>query len=262
VAAQKQRRTSLAVPLWEDTAINPHDFNDEYYATFGIKADWIIGRRTGADGLSVISNSSNPFHRNVRVTITAPAYDHNGDMLFWYPLGELPDYAMPEALRELGMQFPIYIFPDTKVVDYRTFASTRQAALMDNSFSMPNTDIVNPLGIRQIVVVNFTEKAFSKEGFEMMQFFLKKNGAASDDTPIIRTMEDMQILEKNEMIKADWKSSGGLYAINPIMLDPTNGAIAKDAFMWMATKDGTHLPDEDDFAWQFQCLQKTGDWCK
>ena len=183
-------------------------------------------------------------------------------MLFWYPLGELQDFAMTDDLRELGRQFPIYIFPNTKVVDYRTFADTRQAALMDNSFSVPNTDVSNPLGIRQIVVVNYTEKAFSKEGLEMMQYLLKKNGAASDDTPIIRTMEDMQQLEKNEMITADWKSSGGLYAINPIIFDPTNGVIAKDAFIWMAWKDQKHLPSEDMFVWQFHCLQKTGYWCK
>lgn len=262
-SAQKRTKGGLVGPLWEDTAINPHDFTDDYYALFGIKARTIVNRRTGTDGLSVFSNSSNPFHTNVRITVTVPAYDQTGEMLFWYPLGELQEYAMTDELRELAARFPIYVFPNSKVVDYRTFASTRQAALMDNSFSVNDTKDANPLGIRQIILVNYTEKAFSKEGYEMMEFFMKKNGAAADDTPIIRSIEDMELLAKHEMISTDsLKTIGGRYAINPIIFDPTNGVIAKDAFIWMATKDDRWLLGEDNFVFQFGCLKKTGNWCK
>lgn len=262
-SAQKRTKGGLVGPLWEDTAINPHDFTDDYYALFGIKARTIVNRRTGTDGLSVFSNSSNPFHTNVRITVTVPAYDQTGEMLFWYPLGELQEYAMTDELRELAARFPIYVFPNSKVVDYRTFASTRQAALMDNSFSVNDTKDANPLGIRQIILVNYTEKAFSKEGYEMMEFFMKKNGAAADDTPIIRSIEDMELLAKHEMISTDsLKTIGGRYAINPIIFDPTNGVIAKDAFIWMATKDARWLLGEDNFVFQFGCLKKTGNWCK
>jgi hypothetical protein len=189
-------------------------------------------------------------------------------MLFWYPLGELQDYGFTRdkaGIRALEMasQFPIYVFPNTKVVSYGTFANTRQAALMDNSFSMTNTEDSNPLGIREIIVVNFTEKAFGKDGIEMMDFFLKKNGASADDTPLIRSLEDIQVLLKHEMISTDsMKMIGGRYAINPIIFNPANGAIAKDAYLWMSTKDDKPLPSEDAFVWQFQCLQKTGNWCK
>jgi hypothetical protein len=248
--------------LWEDTAINPHDFTDDYYALFGITATTIVARRTGTDGLSVFSNSSNPFHTNVRITITAPAYDQNGEMLFWYPLGELQEFAMTDELRELAMRFPIYVFPNSQIVDYRSFASTRQAALMDNSFALYPQDS-NPLGIHQIILVNYTEKAFSKDGYEMMNYMMDKNGAAADDTPIIRTIDDMTLLAKHEMIATDTlKSIGGRYAINPTIHDPTNGVIAKDAFIWMATKDERWLLAEDNFVYQFNCLKKTGYWCK
>ena len=160
-------------PLWEDTAINPHDFTDAYYLMNGINPKTIIDRRTGTDGLSVISNSSNPFHTNVRVIATAPAYDQNGDMLFWFPLGELRDLAMNddqqgERLREMAMRSPIYIFPDSTIVEFRTFANNRQAALMDNSWAMTGGKDANPLGLRMVYIVNYTEKAFEKENFEMM----------------------------------------------------------------------------------------------
>lgn len=270
VSAQKSTRGGpITGPLWEDTAINPHDFTVEYYAMHGIQAKGIIDRRTGTDGLSVFSNSSNPFHTNVRVIATMPAYDQNGDMLFWYPLGELQDYGFNEdkagaQLRETATNFPIYVFPNTKVVSYRTFANTRQAALMDNSFSTTNTEDSNPLGIREIITINFTEKAFGKDGFEMMDYFLKKNGVSADDTPLIRSMEDIQLLLKYEMVTADTMKGigGGRYAINPIIFNPTNGVIAQDAFLWLATKDDRPLPSEDIFVWQFHCLQKTGNWCK
>jgi hypothetical protein len=267
VSAQKTVRGGGIGPLWEDTAINPHDFTDEYYAINGIIAKGIIGRRTGTDGLSVFSNSSNPFHTNVRVTATLPAYDQHGDMLFWYPLGEIQDYGFTEdkagiRAREMAKHFPIYVFPNTKMSDYRTFANTRQAALMDNTFSMTTSEDAIPIGVREILIVNFTEKAFGKDGFEMMDYFLKKNGAAADDTPIIRSMEDIQTLLKYDMIIASpIKSIGGQYAINPIIFNPTNGVIAQDAYLWMATKDDRPLPSEDIFVWQFQCLQKTGNWC-
>src|SRR4030095_12598372 len=266
-SAQKASTIEPVGTLWEDTAINPHDFTLEYYALHGIVGKEIIGRRTGTDGLSVFSNSSNPFHTNIRVIATIPAYEQNGNMLVWYPLGEIRDSAFaPDKVgsraREMAHQFPIYVFPSTKVVDYRTFANTRQAALMDNSFSGTSTEDMNWIGIREIRIVNFTEKAFWKESIEMMQYYMKKNGSSADDTPIIRTMDDLNTLIKHEMISADpMKEFGGQYAISPIIFNPTNGVIAQDAFIWMATKDDRPLPSEDLFVWQFHCLQKTGNWC-
>ena len=264
ISAQK---ASVGPQLWEDTAINPHDFTDAYYLMNGINPKTIIDRRTGTDGLSVLSNSSNPFHTNVRVIATIPAYDQNGEMIFWYPLGELQDLALNDdqkagSLLEMAMRSPIYVFPDTKVIEFRTFANNRQAALMDNSWATTNDRQVNPLGLRMVYIVNYTDKAFDKESVEMMMYLRKKNGASADDTPIIRTMEDLRMLQKNEMVALDeMKSIGGRFAMSPMITDPTRGAVAPDAYLWMATKDDRHLPGEDLFVWQFHCLQKTGNWC-
>src|SRR5687767_4425749 len=222
--------------LWEDTAINPHDFTDQYYLMNGINPKTIIGRRNGEDGLSVISPSSNPFHTNVRVIATIPAYDENGGVMFWYPLGDLHDYAFTDDkigyhAREMAGLLPIYVFPSSRVVDFRAYSSTRQAALMDNSWFLSGNRYENPLGIREVFAVSYTEKAFAKEGIDIMRGFIKKNGASTDDTPIIRTMEDLNFLMKLGFVEATaTKSLGGRYVLAPHIADPTNGVIAKDAF--------------------------------
>jgi len=266
VSAQKKSLGPVAA-LWEDTALNPHDFTNAYYWTNGIVGRSIIGRRTGSDGLSIFGNSSNPTHRNIRVIATIPAYDQNGSVLFWYPLGELdslgftPDKNGIEA-REMAMLFPIYVFPDSKVQNFRTFADTRQAALMDNTWSMVVGQDINPLGFRELIFVNFTERAFTEEGSEMMNYMAKKNGTGVDDTPIINSLDDLRMMMKYGLVETGTLKGFPTYAIAPTINDPTNGVIAPDAYLWFATKDGTPLPTENMFAWQFGCLQKTGNWCK
>ena len=266
VSAQKMRGTVGPV-LAEDTSINPHDFTDEHYAMHGILAKGIIDRRTGADGLSVFGSSSNPLHTNVRVIVTVPAYDQHGALVFWYPLGDLQENGFTEdkigwSARETASNFPIYVFPDSKILDYRVFSNNRQAPLMDNSFSMTNGEDANPLGIREVIMVNYTEKAFGKESVEMMEYFLKKNGAAADDTPMIKTVDDLQFLLKHEMIKTESGQYGLRFTISTPIYNPTKGVIAQDAFLWSATKDGKPLVAEALFVWQFHCLQKTGWWCE
>jgi len=248
----------------EDTAINPHDFVDKYYAINGVSARAIFGRRTGTDGLSVFSNSSNPNHTNVRVIATIPGYNESGDFIYWYPLGELQasgftrDKAGARAL-ELAQNFPIYVFPDTSMRDFRTFVNTRQAALLDDTPFQTGL-YQNPLGLREIFVVNYTKKAFGDDAIDMMQYFAKKNGLSANNTPIIRTMEDLSILMKHEMIETSpMKYIGGQFAINPEIFDPTNGVIASDAFLLMATIKP--LPTEEMFVFQFNCLKKSGTWC-
>jgi hypothetical protein len=164
ISAQKG---PVGPPLWEDTAINPHDYTDAYYLMNGINPKTIIDRRTGTDGLSVVSPSSNPFHTNVRIIATAPAYDQNGEMIFWYPLGELRDLGtnddrQGQMLLEMAMRSPMYIFPDSTIIEFRTFANNRQAALMDNTWAATNDKELNPLGLRMVYIVNYTEKAFEK----------------------------------------------------------------------------------------------------
>lgn len=274
-SAQKSDR-GIFPPLWDDTTKNPHDFTNRFYHDNGVNPKAIIGRRTGMDGLSVISYTSNPNNSDVRVLITIPAYDQYGEVRFWYPLGELQydgftvDNKAGAEARELAKNFPLYVFPESNVKTFNSFTNGRQAPLVDDSWVKNGFGdfAMNPLGIREVRIVNYTDKARGKEGWETMEYFGKKNGFATDGTPLIRSLDDIQYLQKLEMISVDTlgrdelKPFGGPYAISPLIDDPRGGVIAKDAFLWMASRDGKWIPDEHMFVGQFGCLQKYGDWCQ
>jgi hypothetical protein len=276
ISSYPQKSASGLIPvLWEDTSLQPHDFTNEYYTSIGVNPKAILGRRTGEDTFSVFSGSSNPNHTNVRVIVTLPAYTESGQIVFWYPLGELNESGFTLDTKEGSMALeaarlsPIYIFPDVKYAEFYSFGYTRQAPVIIDPMPMFGQDRENnKLGIRQMVVVNYTEKARDKEGLEMMEYFGKKNGFATDDTPIIKSMEDLQYLLKMEFITADplnmtdGKGLTGSFAISPTISDPTNGVIATDAYIWMSMKDGKPLAAEEMFSWHFGCLQKVGQWCQ
>jgi hypothetical protein len=257
-------------PLIVDTSINPHDFADKYYAMNGINANNIIGRRNGYDILSVIGWSSNPYHRDVRILATLPAYDSNGAVLFFSPLGEINEKGFTEDtlgsnLREMADNYPIYVFPQDNGYEF-SFGKTRQASLMESTMFNPNVGGYS-VGVRSIVMVNYSKRAFGDEGTEMMEYMLKKNGVSLDGTPLIKSFEDLLILEKYELVtltkRALWDDPNlsGKYAISPIIYEPVKGVIAPDAFLIMATRKGEPLPGELIFVEQFNCLRKSGNWC-
>lgn len=246
----------------------PFDFTDKYYLANGVEPAMINGRHNGYDGFSVIDKSPDPLHNDVRVTVTVPAYDAAGGIMFWYPLGELytngfTDDEAGVMARMAAELFPIYVFPEPGTLEMFVFAGTRQAPLIDESFSTRVFRQLNPLSIKEVIRVNYTQKAFSKEGWAMMDYLVKKNGYAADKTPIIKTIDDIRMLLKYEMITLDGQDMVAPpgFAIAPVIYDPKNGAIAPDAFLWMATAGGMPLPSEEIFKLQFECLQKTGDWC-
>jgi hypothetical protein len=253
-----------------DTSINPHDFTNRFYAENGVIGKEINWRRNGADGLSIFDNLKN---RGVRVIATVPAFDQNGQPYFWYPLGELTSAAFTNdkigfMARANASHFPMYLFPDEKYIHFNTIANTRQAPLIDNSWTKLYPGEVNPLGLRQIFLVTYNEKAFTPEGAEVMEYLGKKNGFATDKTPIIKTLEDMEILKKYECIRIDDMGPTdtdqvyrATYAVAPVIANPTKGVIARDAFLYFSTKDGNPLESEMIFVNQFKCLQQLGDWC-
>jgi hypothetical protein len=246
----------------------PFDHIDKYYLDNGVDPEMIVGRRNGYDGLSVFDKSFDPLHNNVRVTVTIPAYNAGGQIMFWYPIGELYtngflDNKAGAATRKTAGLYPIYVFPEAGTVETFVFSNTRQAPIIDETYWAAAYKKLNPMGIREVVRVNYTEKAFSKEGLAMMDYLLKKNGYAADKTPIIKTMDDIRMLLEHEMISIDQQDivAPPGFVIGPVIYDPRNGAIAPDAFLWMTMAGGMPLPSEEIFKYQFDCLQKTWDWC-
>ena len=263
-----QKRVSRSLPTFaEDTAMFPHDFNDDFYAANGIYTPGIIGRRTGTDFLSVFSNSSNPAHNNVRVLVTLPAYDENGNVRFWTPLGNFNEKGFTNdelgtQAKEIANLYPVYVFPKAQDPQLLSFTNTRQAALFD--LSQDNLFYKgNPLGLRIVFLVNYTEKAFNtKEGYAMMQFMEKKNGLSLEGTPLIKTKADIDELLRDEFISIEKRSLWddptvtGEYSTCPIIRTDKNELIAQDAFLIMVTRDGLPLPNETIFLDTFNYLKK------
>jgi hypothetical protein len=271
-----QARVSSQENIVPDTAINPHDFTDEFYATQGINGRSILGRRNGYDYLSIFGFSTNPNHRPVRVLATLPAWGPRGEIYFWYPLGQIsykgftPNRVGSAALKN-AMASPIYVFPMRSDLpmgasSYSLF-DVRQSAFIDPGMRPADPSMRDNAGPRVIAFVNYTPYAFTKDCEEMMNYMKLKNGTAADDTPAIRGMGDIQFLKKEGMITVetadifDTETVPVAFALAPIIVDPTNGAIAPDAFLIMPRLNGEPLPYESIFVEQFNCLQKHGTWC-
>src|SRR5215213_6440808 len=245
-AQQKGSLTTFA----EDTTINPHDFNNEFYWASGVESKLIVGRRTGTDYLSVFGLTSNPIHRNVRILATLPAYNENAEIRFWNPLGEVTTEGFTQNdaganARQIAEFYPIYVFPRQDADKTFSFTNTRQAAIIHETPSIM-MDKLNPLGLRLILLVNYTDKAFqTKEGLQMMNYMGKKNGFSLEDTPLIKSVGDIEILLKGEFVTAERLpfygdvKYGVQYAITPVMESVVKGAIAKDAFLLTVTRDGS-----------------------
>jgi hypothetical protein len=87
----------------------------------------------------------------------------------------------------------------TKTNSY-SFINVRQAPIIDES---QLTELLNPLGIREIVVVNYTEKAFGKEGLEMMEYSVRRTGWLRMIRRSLGSLDDIQYLFKHEFIALD-----------------------------------------------------------
>ena len=219
--------------------------------------------------MSVFGKTSNPNQSTVRVIVTVPSYDKNGAVSYWYPLGELTNAGFLDSevgimARETAKFFPMYVFPDEKYINYNTIVGTRQAPIIDNSWPGTGPGIVNPLGIRELFLVNYTPMAHSKEGAKMMDYMAEKNGRGTDSMPIVNTVADIQMLYSEGYITLKGPGEGpdrGHFAIAPVIADPTNGVIAKDAFLYMSTRTGYPLDREMIFVDQFGCLQKLHTFC-
>lgn len=241
----------------------PFDFADKLYESNGVFGPLMADRRNGADGSSVFDYTADPNRRQVRVTATMPAYGPDGGMVFWNMYGEFGkeaftpnesgDNAYINALRH-----PVYMFPSETVKH-----SMRQAALIETDDAYLAK---NPLGLGVIIDVEFTAEIHSKVGQRVVADMIARNGASLDGTPIIRTVEEMNTLRRLQLIRTTFRGEEqgleAVYLAARILLDPTRGAIAPDAFLkFVQTPTGDPLVAEMQFLEMFECLQAEGRTC-
>lgn len=259
-SAQRYDTTLASTAETVDTPIYPHDFSDKFYDSNGVNFKLISGRLTGTDLLSVFSKTQHPSFSPVRVLITVPAYSQTGEHLFFSPLGKIMSDGFLNTragieMREAAMRNPIFVFPQAGVRSNSLFGAMRQAPVIDQSFETYARE-KNPLGLRLIRIVEYTEKAFTAEGARILSQFIIANGTAADGGPILRAVNEIIFLEKYGLITIRTETKGGTYAIAPIIRNVETGGIAEDAFLAMATRDGRILEAERIFVAKFECAKK------
>lgn len=243
---------------------HPYDFSDKFYEDNGIVPFLMAERRSGEDGMSVFGHTSDPNRRGVRITATMTAYGTNGEMLFFNLYGELQkgaflqDPSGDEALK-LAERYPVYMFPSATVKN-----SDRQAAMIeiDDSYAQKN-----PLGIGLAINVEYTAAIYTEKGSLLMRQFADKNGISLDGTPIIRTLKQLNELTRHGMVKLTVRGAGepkiSPFVAARVLTDPTDGAVADDAFLVFVEKpDGKPLDSEKIFLDNFECLKSAGKYCK
>ena len=250
-----------------DSFINetrPFDFSDKFYQSNGLVPDAISGRRTGMDKASVFDYINDDIHRGVRILETRTGYNTNGKPVFWAFYGDVYKYAFRtdkpgEIAFETANKNAVYLFPSETVKD-----AERQSVLIDLSATGQE---LNPLGLATAVIVEYTQKAQTKEGQELLRKIVGQNGASIDGTPIIRTSDEIRQLTRWGLISQQVRSfphkEKSSFVMVNVLEDPRFGAIAPDAFLEY-TKDanGKPLDKEISFIKDFECLQKSGKLCE
>lgn len=248
-------------------ANRPFDFTDFYYFQNGINPNFIVNRRSGNDGLSIFDVPPTSINNNVRVKITIPAYDHSGNPVFWYLLGEILQNGFTSDnlganARVIADKYKIYVFP-SRTGNPLQLGNNRQADLVDLRNGYFSND---PLGLWQIVFVNYTAAANTPAGQKRLRQLAEKNGLSLDGTPIIRAIGEIDDLTRQNLVTQQVRkvdgSEGPTWSLCPVIKDPRNGAIAADAFLANVRRgDGLPLGAEQNFLDQFNCLKNTGDYC-
>jgi hypothetical protein len=238
--------------------IRPFDFSSRYYYENGVQPSLIVNRRDGNDEYSVIDKTDDERFRDVRVTAVFPAYNQNGDIIYWNLYGELYKHSFRadlsgDAALTAAEYFPMYVFPSDFVRDRQRQASVID--LKDTYFEK------NPLGLSVQVEVRFTQRAdTSIDGQKELTVLAERNGTSLDGTPLIKTVEEIQDLTRKGLVTQTIKGldnpSVASYVVGKVIQRPEAGAITPDAFLvTVQQENGERFHADAEFIRQFNCLK-------
>ena len=243
------------------------DFKDEFYRQNGVDPAKIAGRRQGDGRLGVFDSPYFPYQGNVRALLTLPAYNHSGSPVYWTVMGEFSNDgftkdAAGQRARQIADNMIEYVFP-TRTGNPVGLGNLRQSVMLDMRNGYFSN---NPLGLWTHVWVSYTDRAFNTaDGKKTLADLQKRNGLATDGTPIIKTLSELDNLFSKGLAAKRLRnpdgSEGALYSICPVINDPRRGGIAPDQFLaYTRNPDGTPL--EPSFVRNFDSLKFTGEWAQ
>jgi hypothetical protein len=253
-----------AAPALAGDNLPPFYFSDQFYLANGINPATLVGRPNGTPPNSIIDNRENgPDLNNVRILQHVAAYDHSGHPIFFSVTG-LPSLASftsnaagQQAL-QIAETYNVYEFPRASNPQFAVFPK-RQDLIADLRNGYFSND---PLGVWRINLVRFTPAAFNTgAGQQALADIAARNGRDLDNTPLIRTLSEVESLLALGLVSIDIPpmdgSAGFRWFFCPVIEDPRDGAIAPDAFL-----EVTPVSTADEFTTLFACLQQTGRECE
>jgi hypothetical protein len=241
--------------------VPPFDFSDAFYRANGLDPTQLVGRVNGADGRSVVATTTDPNHRNVRVTATAGGFDHDGNLVFFAvfanvnPATFLASSAGQNA-KSTANGFHAFGFPRA------SGTGRRQDDVFETNHGFDGKD---PIAIWTKAAVAYTSAATTTAaGQQALASLAASNGTDLDGTPMIRTTDEIESLSGQGFVSvttlAQDGSAGPPWFLCPIIVNPTGHSIAADATLAVTLKpDGTALVPQ--FPQLFHCLQSTGSAC-
>jgi len=189
------------------------DFSNHFLLKNGIDPAKILNRVSGNDANSVVDRSPNANFRNVRITTTTVGFNHSGDFLSYVVSGMVtPDAFTNNAAgvkaHAIANFYRAYIFPKA---DGKPLAPPLSNRRQDNLFDTRNGYFKNnPLGLWRLVFVHYTDAAFATEdGLDTLVKLAERNGLDLDGTPIIRTVSEIEELEKAGFVKLLTRNEDG-----------------------------------------------------
>lgn len=189
------------------------DFADHHYLANGISPPDILDRLVGQDDRSVVDTSPHTDFTDVQILEVTGGFDHKGHVLLYTINGKImpstfTDDAAGEKALATANAFRAFIFPKAAGNPLGPPPPNRR---QDNLFDTRNGyRSNNPLGNWLLTFVSYTEKAFNtEEGREELADLAERNGLDLDGTPVIKTVSDLENLEKDGLVKFRTRAQDG-----------------------------------------------------
>lgn len=203
---------------------------DEAYLAAGIDPRRIEDRLEQRPGATTTQGG------RIRALEMRGGYDATGVPVYFIAWGSLPELAQDSRR--------VFVFPR------RTSGDARQNPVFETRGG------VHPLGLWRSAEVRYTRTPFeTPAGRATLDEIRVRNGTDSEGTPLLRSVSEIEALEKRGFVQVASSRSGKAW---PLWADPRRERIPSDAYLDVPVRaDGAAVDQE--IEQEFVSLQRTGD---